>query len=106
MPKYVIVYHGAPKLESKEAGQAHMAAWRAWMQGLGEAVIDPGLPVGPSKTIHADGSVTDDGGANPISGITVLQADTIEAAIAMARPCPHVTGGGSIEIAEALNMEM
>lgn len=106
MPKFVLAYHGSPKIESKEAGATHMAEWRAWMQGLGDAVVDPGLPVGPSKTILPDGTVTNDGGPNPLSGFTILQADNIDAAIEMAKPCPHMAVGGSMEIAPAIDMEM
>ena len=105
MPKFVLAYHGAPKFKSKEEGMAHMVAWREWSQGMGDAVVDPGMPVGVSKTITADG-VEDGGGSNPLSGITIIQADTMEAAIELARPCPHVSAGGSIEIAEAMDMEM
>ena len=105
MPKFVLAYHGAPKFKSKEEGMAHMVAWREWSQGMGDAVVDPGMPVGVSKSITADG-VEDGGGSNPLSGITIIQADTMEAAIELARPCPHVSAGGSIEIAEAMDMEM
>ena len=105
MPKYVLAYHGRPDINSPEDGQKLMKDWRAWMQGMGDAVIEPGLPVGPSKTIYAD-RVADDGGANPLSGFTVIEAPDMDTAIAMAKPCPHVTGGGSIEIAEAMDMEM
>lgn len=108
MPKYVYAYHGAPNFETKEAGAAHMSAWRAWNASLGDAVVDPGLPVGPSMTVQTGGSVAEGGGANPISGITIVQADTMEEALAMAKTCPHITSGGSgtIEVAEALDMEM
>ncbi|MFT6559744.1 YciI family protein [Sneathiella sp.] len=106
MPKFVLAYHGQPKIESNDEGAQHMVEWRAWMEALGDAVVEPGVPVGPSITIHSDGTVTDDGGANPISGYTILEADDIEAAIKMAKPCPHIKVGGSIEIAPALNMEM
>jgi hypothetical protein len=82
-----------------------MTKWQAWSAGLGDAVIDPGMPVGPSKTVSANG-VADDGGSNPLSGITVLQAETIEAACEMAKACPHVDIGGTIEVAQAMDMEM
>lgn len=106
MNKFLLAYHGSPKFESKEAGIAHMVAWRAWSQGLGDAVVDPGMPVGMSKTITSNGSVVDGGGANPLSGITVLRADSIEQAIALAQSCPHLSAGGTIEIAQAFNMDM
>ncbi|MEP4034251.1 hypothetical protein [Roseibium polysiphoniae] len=85
---------------------AHMTAWRAWSGGLGDAVLDPGMPVGPSMTLNQDGSVTEGGGANPASGVTILQAASMEDALELAKPCPHLSAGGTIEVAEALDMEM
>lgn len=105
MQKYLLIYHGKPDLQSPEEGAKHMDAWKAWSAGLGEAVVDPGLPVGPSKTITANG-VEDNGGANPASGMTVLQAASIDEAIALAKDCPHLSGTGTIEIAEAMDLEM
>lgn len=105
MPKFVLAYHGNPDIKSKEEGAAHMAAWQAWSAGLGDAVIDPGMPVGVSKTITATG-VEDGGGSNPLSGITIIQAANMDEAIAMAKDCPHISGSGTIEVAEAMDMEM
>lgn len=105
MQKFLFAYHGGKNFETKEEGKAHMENWMAWMGGLKDAVVDPGLPVGPSKTVSADG-VTDDGGSNPLSGITIVQAETIEQAIEMAKSCPHVSIGGTIEVAPAMNMDM
>lgn len=105
MQKFLLAYHGGKKFETKEDGMAHMEEWKAWMGGLGDAIVDPGMPVGASKTVSQDG-VTDDGGSNPLSGITVVQADTIEQALEMAKACPHVSMGGTIEVAPTIDMEM
>ena len=72
---------------------------------MGDAVVDPGLPVGPSKTITPNG-VVEGSGANPASGMTVIQAETMDDAIALVKDCPHLSGTGTIEIAEAMDMEM
>lgn len=101
MAKFVFAYHGGKKFNSKEEGQEHMKKWRSWVADLGPALIDPGLAVGPSKTVSAKG-IEDHGGANPISGVSVVEADSIESAIAMARACPHLGIEGSIEIAQAM----
>ena len=105
MPKYLLIYHGNPDIQGPEEGAKHMAAWKAWSAGLGDAVVDPGLPVGPSKTITASG-VEDHGGSNPASGMTVLQADNMDDAVAFAQGCPHLSGTGTIEIAEAMQLDM
>ncbi len=103
MPKFVFAYHGGKKFETREKGQAHMTKWNAWIDGLGDAVIDPGMYFGMSKTVSADG-VADDGGSNPLSGITVIQADTMEEALEMAKACPHIGIGGTIEVAQVMQM--
>ena len=106
MTKYVFVYHGGEKPETPEAGKELMTKWQAWMEGLGTAVTDPGVPLGMSKTVSSAG-ITDDGGSNPACGITTVEADSIDAAVAMAQSCPHLDmNKGSIEVAEAMDMEM
>lgn len=105
MTKFVFAYHGGPSSMTPEQGKQHMADWMAWREGLGDAVVDPGVPVGKSKTVGPDG-ITDDGGANPLSGITIVEAEGFDDACAMAASCPHVTVGGTIEVAEAMDMPM
>lgn len=104
MPEFVFAYHGGKAPESPEEGQEVMAAWQAWFAGMGEAVVIPGAPVGMSKTVSA-GGVADDGGANPISGYSVVKAADIGAATELAKGCPMVvTGNGSVEVAEIMEM--
>ncbi|WP_339915458.1 YciI family protein [uncultured Brevundimonas sp.] len=105
MSKFVFAYHGGPSSMTPEEGKAHMGKWMGWMESLGDAVVDRGLPVGKSKTVGPRG-VTDDGGSNPLSGFTIVQADSIDAAVEMAKRSPHVEVGGTIEIAPALDMPM
>lgn len=105
MPKFLLAYHGPAQPMPPEHGQDHMARWMAWMEGLGAAVVDRGTPVGKSKTVSADGT-TETGGLDPISGITILQADDMDAAIEMARLCPHLGVGGTIEVAPVMDMKM
>ena len=77
----------------------------AWREDLGDAVIDPGVPTTNSRTVSQSG-VSDDGGPNPINGITMVEAANADEAAAMAAKCPHVSIGGTIEVAEAMDMPM
>ena len=104
MPKYVFAYHGGKMPETEEEGAQVMAEWMAWFEGLGDAVVDGGNPVGPSSTLHADGSITCDGGSNPLSGYSLINAADIEVATEIARGCPILRAEGSIEIAECFDM--
>lgn len=104
MPNFIFAYHGGKKPETPEAGAAMMAAWRAWFDGMGDAVVEGGNPVGMSKTVTGDG-VEDNGGSNPLSGYTIIKADNIGAAIALTTGSPHLDGG-TIEVAELLDIDM
>lgn len=104
MPNYLFVYHGGTTPETPEDGEKMMAAWGAWFQDMGDAVVDGGNPVGQSSTVSAAG-VAPNGGANPVSGYTVVQADDMGGACALASGCPMVSDGtGSIEVAQIMPM--
>lgn len=104
MPDFMFAFHGGKMPETPEEGAKAMAAWEAWYKDLGDAVVNPGNPVGMSKTVASTG-VTDDGGANPLSGFTVVRADDIDAACKMAAGCPMVAdGSGTAEVAPIMEM--
>ena len=104
MPKFMYIYHGGGRPETPEEGEKVMAAWMSWLGGLGDAVVDPGNAAGMSKTVSVSG-VADDGGANPVSGYTLVNATDMDAAIEMAKGCPILEGGeGTVEVAQAMDM--
>ena len=106
MPKFVYALHGGGKMPDTPGEKQTMSdAWRSWMGSLGEALVDPGNPVGRSRTVTASG-VRDDGGANPLAGYMLVNARDLDEAVAMARGCPALQGGGTIEVAEAMEMQM
>ena len=104
MPKYVLAYHGGGMPESEADQAAVMAAWGAWFGVLGDAVIDGGNPIGASKTLASDGSASDGGGANPISGYSLINAADLDSAVSLAKGCPILAAGGTIEVAETIDM--
>ena len=104
MAQFIFAYHGGKKPDTPEEGAKVMDAWKSWMGSMGDALIVPGAPVGMSKTVSADG-IANDGGSNPLSGYTVVEATDIAAATEMAKGCPMVTeASGSVEVAEILEM--
>jgi hypothetical protein len=104
MAKYLFVYHGGSRPESKETQAKVMAAWGQWFGSMGKALIDGGNPVGPSSTVRGNGSVVKDGGPNPTSGYSLVEASSLEAALAIAKGCPLLSAGGSVEVAQAMDM--
>ncbi len=103
MSNYVFAYHGGKRPESREEGAKHMAKWKAWVGGLGDAVVNPGTYVGMSRTVSS-GGVSDDGGSNPLLGFTIVRADSMDAALEMAKAGPHLGLGGTLEVAEVMEM--
>lgn len=104
MPNFVFAFHGGGMPETPEEGERMMAAWMAWYGAMGDKVVDAGAPVGKSKTVGKSG-IADNGGANPLTGYTVVSAETIEEACEMAKGCPMVVdGSGSVEVAQVQEM--
>ncbi|NNC77297.1 MAG: hypothetical protein HKN77_04990 [Woeseiaceae bacterium] len=104
MAKYLFVYHGGSQPESDAEVKEVMDAWGAWFGGMGAAVVDGGNPVGKSSTVQPDGSVADNGGANPASGYSLIEASDFKDAVAKAKGCPILGAGGSVELAEVIDM--
>jgi hypothetical protein len=101
MAKFILVFRGGmPK--SPEEGQKMMAAWNAWMDRLGPALVDPGAGVGKSHYRTAPGQAGTC--PSPISGYSVVEAADIAAALQMADTNPIFGLGGTIEVAEAMQM--
>jgi len=104
MPNFLYVYHGGRMPESKEEGARSMQAWTTWLDGLGEAVVDGGHPVGKSKTMHPGGRVTNDGGLSATSGYSMIKARDIDDAMSRTKGCPLLAVGGTVEVAEIMEM--
>ena len=102
MSNYILAYHGGKKPATPEDGARQKESWQAWLGGLGDAVVNPGTPMGKSRTVSADG-VSDDGGPNPLTGYTIVRADSMEAALEMAKECPFLEMG-TLEVAELMEM--
>lgn len=104
MPKFLYVYHGGSMPETEEEGRKVMQDWRDWMGSLGDAIIDGGNPVGQSKTVMPGGGIAENGGVNPTSGYSLIDAADMDDALAKTKGCPILRAGGSIEVAEAIDM--
>ena len=105
MTKYIFGFHGGGDVPTDpKVAEASMARWVAWYQDMGKAVIDMGTPTIAKKTIGASGKVTEGGGANPLTGYSIVEANSLDEAVAFAKGCPIYAAGGSVEVAEMLPM--
>jgi len=103
MAKYLMAYKGGNMAETDEERQAAMAAWGAWFGQLGAAIVDPGNPCGPSTTVSGGGAVSD-GGASALTGYSVISAEDLQAASELAKGCPVLSAGGSVEVYETFEV--
>jgi len=101
MPKYVIAYLGGKRVANPEARAAQMAKWKAWVDGLGSRMVNPGMPLGQGKLVSSDG--VSERGPNHLTGFSIVLADNMDAALDIARHCPFLEIG-TIEVAEAMEM--
>jgi len=106
MTQFMITYLGMGNPPaSKEEGMAHMAKYKAWLDSLGEAVVSPANPLKNTHVVAPDGSASE-GGKTGMSGFTLVQAESYEQALEMAKSCPFLEVGGSLEVSEMIEMPM
>jgi hypothetical protein len=103
MGKYVLGYRGGKMAETDAEREAAMAAWGAWFGGLGDAVVDAGNPFGASTSV-ASGQGSNGAAASALSGYSVLSADSLAAAAALAEGCPVFASGGSVDVYETIEV--
>jgi hypothetical protein len=99
MANFLLTFHGGKMPETPEEGAKVMKAWDVWFKELGAGLVDGGNPISHVKTVHANGSVTD-GSTNPASGYRVIKADSIDHAVKLAKGCPVLADGASVEVSE------
>lgn len=99
MPRFLVTYHGAGTPAPEEAQEA-MAAFMAWASSAGEALVDPGAPLGPARTVSS-GSVADGPAAGPANGYSILQAPDLDSAVDLVKGHPFISRGGSLQVSTA-----
>jgi hypothetical protein len=103
MGNYLFAYRGGAMAATDEERQAAMAASGGWFGGLGDAVVDPGNPFGPSTSVGSGANGTAGSG---LSGYSVVKADSLDAAAKLADGCPVLSGGGSVDVYETIEVSM
>jgi hypothetical protein len=104
---YVFVYSGGSMPETEEEQAAVMKAWNEWFGEIGGALKDGGNPFTPAaKTVKSNGSVSDGASGTPLSGYSIVQADSLDAAVAIAKKSPVLMGGADITVYETFEVMM
>ena len=101
MSNFLLLYHGGSRPEDP-AGQAQvMKAWTDWFGELGSALVDGGNPASQTRQIASDGAVTNVNGGAP-TGYSIIKAADMDSAVALAKGCPVLQGGASLQVVETM----
>jgi hypothetical protein len=101
MSQYVIVYLGGNLPCSTEEGKRHFSKYMGWLSSMGDSVVSPANPFKNTSTVNPGGTVTA-GGTTKMSGYTIIEADSTDAALSIAKACPFLEIGGSLEVSELI----
>ncbi|MGB5308848.1 MAG: hypothetical protein WBN45_08085 [Arenicellales bacterium] len=103
MAQYIIAYLGGNQPSSAEEGKQHFEKYKEWLSSLGESAVSPANPLKNTSTVNPDGSVSS-GSISSMSGFTIIESETMERALEVAKACPFLEIGGSLEVSELMQM--
>jgi len=107
MSKYLYLYRGPATPMQDLTPEQHaeqMEAWGQWITRLGPSLTDAGAPFGARTALADDGSSPAPGELN---GYSIVEADSLDAAKALANKHPFLTEGKgrfSVEVFELVPM--
>ncbi len=100
----MFAYSGGKGVSDDEAERnAQYAKWGHWFGELGLAVVEGGAAMGTAKTVGQGGSVSD-GGSRGLTGYSIVSAESLDAAVELAKSCPVLEIGGAVDVYEAIAM--
>jgi YCII-related domain-containing protein len=107
MAKFIYLYRGPATPMSDltpEQGAERMAAFGAWIEKVGAALVDVGTPFGSSASVRDDGT---EGAPGDLVGYTIVEADDLAEAKTLTDGLPFLSKGDgkcAVEIFELLPM--
>lgn len=101
MKKFIVVYF-APKSAvaqmqnaSPEDMKKGMEPWMEWVKKCGDAVVDLGTPLGNGMTVGKSGVSASN---KDLNGYSIIQAESMEAAVELLKGHPHLNWAEGCEI--------
>ena len=104
MAQFGLLYIGEPQFATPEEGQAHFKQYMDWLNRLGEAVVNRGIPMGPPTRVSAEG-VSSEERADRLTGLTIVEAADMEAALEIAKRCPYIEVA-ALDVVQIFEMNM
>jgi len=81
--------------------QEIMDSWMKWFGEIQEHIVDIGNPFSPGKEITASGVKELPHDKEAITGYTIINAESMDEAVQIAKTCPIIT---SMRVYEAMSM--
>jgi hypothetical protein len=104
MAKFIYLHRGQTPDLTTEQDAERMAAFGAWIEKVGTALVDGGSPFGASASVRDDGS---EGTAGELIGYSVVEAADLGAAKALTEGLPFLAGSDgscAVEVFELVAM--
>lgn len=113
MNKYLVLYHSEGVLNGPSVAEmfantppeqlkAGMGAWFAWQQKCGGALTDMGAPLDKSTTVKSGAAARL---GSTITGFSMLQAGSMDEAVALVKDHPHFNApGASVQLLECVRI--
>lgn len=105
MSQYILTYLGGNQPSTPEEGQKHFVKYKEWLASLGDKAVSPANPLKNTTTVGPDGIISE-GGISTMSGYTIIEVESMEAALSIAQACPFLEIGGSLEVSELIKMPL
>jgi len=110
MKDFMFIFRGGSSNNklSPDAMQNNMQQWFGWINELkGKNIYVGGEPLTPSgKVVKGEKGVITDGpyaeSKELVGGFVIIKADSIEDASELAKGCPDLPIGGSVEVREVM----
>jgi hypothetical protein len=96
MASFIFIYRAGPDPVPANRVAENRAAWQVWNSALHE---DYGIRTAGGKVVTSGGVTEADG---VVRGASMVEFDSIEAAVEVAKGAPNVAFGGSVEVLEEL----
>ncbi|CAA0107469.1 Uncharacterised protein [Halioglobus japonicus] len=97
--KFLVTYHGGEMPSNSRQLQQLSASYERWLLSLGIESKGAVVQVKDNKVLQAN-DVPPCANHAPMTGYTIFQAESLDRAIALAKKCPHLELGGTVEVSE------
>ncbi len=103
MTQYIMTYLGGDKPSTAEEGKQHFAKYQKWLSSMGDTAVSPANPFKQTQSVDPTGNVSE--GSNiGMSGYTIIDVETMDDALNIAKRCPFLEIGGTLEVSELMKM--